>query len=166
MVRLNTERDRPQQISSVINLCLIGLSSTLLATSFALSQTAATEEVARSEPDNAAQQSRDSSSSDKDAEIIQELERMRNRIQELESELKRRHADSSAVVDAGRSAPVGTQQLVGGLEASPQPIVQADSPAAGATPAKAEPFAFADWTWLNGNPRTKEPAFDSKFFTP
>src|SRR5207249_3390929 len=33
-------------------------------------------------------------------------------------------------------------------------------------PAKAEPFAFADFTWLNGNPRTKTPAFDSKFFTP
>ncbi len=33
-------------------------------------------------------------------------------------------------------------------------------------PAKAEPFAFADWTWLNGNPRTRTPAFDSKFFTP
>jgi hypothetical protein len=33
-------------------------------------------------------------------------------------------------------------------------------------PAKAEPFAFADWTWLTGNPRTKEPAFESKFFTP
>jgi len=28
-------------------------------------------------------------------------------------------------------------------------------------PAKVEPFAFADWTWLNGNPRTKQPAFDS-----
>ena len=33
-------------------------------------------------------------------------------------------------------------------------------------PKKAEPFAFADWTWLTGNPRTKTPAFDSKFFTP
>src|SRR5262249_43400161 len=33
-------------------------------------------------------------------------------------------------------------------------------------PQKSEPFAFADWTWLNGNPRTKTPAFDSKFFTP
>jgi Putative beta-barrel porin-2, OmpL-like. bbp2 len=31
---------------------------------------------------------------------------------------------------------------------------------------KAEPFAFADFTWLNGNARTKTPAFDSKFFTP
>jgi len=31
---------------------------------------------------------------------------------------------------------------------------------------KAEPFAFADWTWLNGNPRTKEVPLDTKFFTP
>jgi hypothetical protein len=28
------------------------------------------------------------------------------------------------------------------------------------------PFSDWDWTWLNGNPRTKEAAFDSKFFTP
>jgi hypothetical protein len=34
------------------------------------------------------------------------------------------------------------------------------------TKTKAEPFAFADFTWLNGNARTKTPAFDSKFFTP
>src|SRR5712692_3331070 len=31
---------------------------------------------------------------------------------------------------------------------------------------KAEPFAFADFTWLNGNARTKELAMDTKFFTP
>src|SRR5712692_5978692 len=30
----------------------------------------------------------------------------------------------------------------------------------------AEPFAFADFTWLNGNPRTKKAALDTKFFTP
>ena len=35
-----------------------------------------------------------------------------------------------------------------------------------ATPQKIDPFSDADWTWLNGNPRNKEPAFDSKFFTP
>src|SRR3989442_7140907 len=29
-----------------------------------------------------------------------------------------------------------------------------------------EPFAFADFTWLNGNPRTKTAAMDTKFFTP
>ncbi|HTT34114.1 MAG TPA: outer membrane beta-barrel protein [Methylomirabilota bacterium] len=38
--------------------------------------------------------------------------------------------------------------------------------AAGGKPAKAEPFAFADFTWLNGNARTKEIPLDTKFFTP
>jgi hypothetical protein len=33
-------------------------------------------------------------------------------------------------------------------------------------PEKALPFAFADFTWLNGNPRTKEVPLDTKFFTP
>jgi len=33
-------------------------------------------------------------------------------------------------------------------------------------PAKAEPFAFADFTWLNGNARTKGSPMDTKFFTP
>jgi len=31
---------------------------------------------------------------------------------------------------------------------------------------KIEPFSDADWTWLNGNPRTKDIYWDSKFFTP
>jgi len=31
---------------------------------------------------------------------------------------------------------------------------------------KSEPFAFADFTWLNGNARTKEVPMDTKFFTP
>jgi hypothetical protein len=33
------------------------------------------------------------------------------------------------------------------------------------TPAS-EPFAFADFTWLTGNPRTKESPLETKFFTP
>jgi Putative beta-barrel porin-2, OmpL-like. bbp2 len=33
-------------------------------------------------------------------------------------------------------------------------------------PKKAEPFAFADFTWLTGSARTKELAMDTKFFTP
>jgi len=42
-----------------------------------------------------------------------------------------------------------------------------DKVVAGATKVpKAEPFAFADFTWLNGNARTKESPMDTKFFTP
>jgi len=39
--------------------------------------------------------------------------------------------------------------------ATPQPPVEK----------KAEPFAFADFTWLTGNPRTKESPLDTKAFT-
>ena len=38
-------------------------------------------------------------------------------------------------------------------------------PGAAKIPA-AEPFAFADFTWLTGNARTKESPMDTKFFTP
>src|SRR6267378_1222656 len=39
-------------------------------------------------------------------------------------------------------------------------------PAAAAKVQSTEPFAFADFTWLNGNARTKESPMDTKFFTP
>ena len=35
-----------------------------------------------------------------------------------------------------------------------------------AKPLAMEPFAFADFTWLTGNARTKESPMDTKFFTP
>jgi hypothetical protein len=163
MVRLNTKRNRPKQISSVINLCLIGIFIILLAVSLASSQTGSTADSGSER--NAQQQSSGGSSSDTDTEIIQELERMRNRIQQLESQLKQRHTANPTAADTGKSVPAENQQLVSSSEPSPQPAVQTESSASN-KPAKAEPFAFADWTWLNGNPRTKEPAFDSKFFTP
>jgi hypothetical protein len=43
-------------------------------------------------------------------------------------------------------------------------LVQANSQAK--APEKIEPFSDADWTWLNGSPRTKEIFWDTKFFTP
>jgi hypothetical protein len=53
--------------------------------------------------------------------------------------------------------------LLAQTPAAPQPVA---TPAAPDAPAKAaEPFAFADFTWLNGNPRTKDAPLDSKVFT-
>ena len=37
---------------------------------------------------------------------------------------------------------------------------------AAATPGPVAPFSDADWSWLNGNARTKDIFWDSKFFTP
>jgi hypothetical protein len=47
----------------------------------------------------------------------------------------------------------------------PQQAPEATTPAPPAVDNQT-PFADWDWTWLNGNPRNKDTAFDSKFFTP
>lgn len=100
-------------------------------------------------------------SSTDNAEILQELDRMRARIAELEAKLKAQSGDTTpkqeeavAAPDSAASLPQGSSKAI----AAQVPSTQKES--------KAEPFAFADFTWLTGNPRTKTPAFDSKFFTP
>ena len=73
---------------------------------------------------------------------------MKQRIEQLEAQLKK-EPRTTAVTTAKATAPVAAAPL-----------------AEAAKPAKAEPFAFADFTWLNGNARTKEVPLDTKFFTP
>jgi hypothetical protein len=55
-----------------------------------------------------------------------------------------------------------------GTSASGQDAGNQPAPAAPATPAvdNTTPFAFGDFTWLNGSPRNKDVVFDSPFFTP
>jgi len=103
-------------------------------------------------------------------EIVDELAAMKKRIEQLELALKQHETTeqpTTVVHSAKASAPVGISPSATTTSAS-IPEAQAVLPqtAAPAKPAKAEPFAFADWTWLNGNSRVKEPPFDTKFFTP
>ncbi len=70
-------------------------------------------------------------------------------------------ASSSNAVPANS---IATNIASSAAPASPAAVSTQDAQAA--KPAKAEPFAFADWTWLNGNARTKESPMDTKFFTP
>lgn len=155
------KRNQPKKVSSLITLHLIALFITLLATT-AYSQTA---DPASARDRTAPQQSADDSAADSNAEIIQELERMRTRIQELESLLKQRSVDASKDVNSAKTSAGRSEPFVSNSTSSSQSAAQAESSAANKT-SKAEPFAFADWTWLNGTPRTKEAAFDSRFFTP
>jgi hypothetical protein len=106
---------------------------------------------------------------DADSQILQELERMRARIQELESKLRERNEVREASPTATLEAQPAAVGPSANLMPTIAPAVAEQSQAASAKPlkpAKAEPFAFADWTWLNGNPRTKESPMDTKFFTP
>jgi hypothetical protein len=99
-------------------------------------------------------------------EILQELEAMKKRIAQLEAELKARTAaePSPAVVTPAKA----TEPAPAAAPVQPA-VAQLSSESAAAAATKVEkiaPFSDWDWTWLNGNPRNKDTAFDSKFFTP
>jgi hypothetical protein len=70
-------------------------------------------------------------------------------------------ATPGTVVASGSSSTIANTAGVG---PSQGPDSAANTGAETAT--KIEPFSDADWTWLNGSPRTKEIYWDSKFFTP
>jgi Putative beta-barrel porin-2, OmpL-like. bbp2 len=71
-------------------------------------------------------------------------------------------AAANAAAPASATATASTVQVSApsnvAMSASHQVTVE--------NPAKAEPFSFADFTWLNGTPRTKESPIETKFFTP
>ena len=72
-----------------------------------------------------------------------------------------------APATSAAGAASATAGLSGRMAQAPSPSSPGQSPdAAPAKKGKIDPFSDWDWTWLNGNPRTKEAAFDSKFFTP
>jgi hypothetical protein len=72
------------------------------------------------------------------------------------------------VVDTGDSPFPTLPSPQGPAAPAPQGSLAQGSPAAPAAPEVdlITPFADWDWTWLNGNPRNHDVAFDSKFFTP
>ena len=164
IVRLKTETHHLKK-SPVLQLGLILTVAFTCISSLTLAQTSQGIEISTSRAKDIARPVVNSTepAQDSDAAIIQELERMRDRIQQLETELKQRRAVTTTNVDSGTAWPPPAQELVSKSEA---PAHVTDASPSSEKPAKAEPFAFADFTWLNGNARTKTPAFDSKFFTP
>jgi hypothetical protein len=106
-----------------------------------------------------------------------ELEAMKERIALLEAELKAR-----AAVESPASPPPASPRAIEPVPAeSPAPPAPPQGPAVPppppATPEALQappatsgvdndtPFAFGDFSWLNGNPRNN-PVLDTKFFTP
>jgi len=171
-VRLKTERKTQLQLLFIPQFGLvIVLASFCFLSLQALAQNDQQGTMTSSRLGNSTQAASNpgSASNATDAEILQELDRMRARIQELESRLKQRSGEEVAKDSVQPSSTATSQVLSSSISASQGVAEQkgaADSESGSTKTPKAEPFAFADWTWLNGNPRTKEPAFDSKFFTP
>ncbi len=98
--------------------------------------------------------------------LLKELDAMRLRIEKLEAQLKQRDAAEQPAevnhIDPQPAVPSLNMSMTANNAGAETSTESAPPPSASSS----EPFAFADWSWLNGNPRTKEAAFDSKFFTP
>ena len=116
-----------------------------------------------------------------------EVERLRAEVEQQKSKppgLERRDADPAVLLEPsvtgrGPNVPSLTAENFASTTATPSAnptsaalkgwLAQNPSTASESEAAKKEkiaPFSDWDWTWLNGNARTKEAAFDSKFFTP
>ncbi len=124
------------------------------------------------------------------AELEKELEAMKERIAVLEAALKARIAAESTAAELSAKTAVSAALPPVALSPQAQPAPQGTPappvppqapPAPPAAPAIPEalqapdstpgvdnftPFAYGDFTWLNGNPRTKDTVLDTKFFTP
>jgi putative OmpL-like beta-barrel porin-2 len=118
--------------------------------------------------------------------LLDRVEQLEKRVADLES--KGNPAAASAA-DASAAQPASANTAASAVAAANSSITPGPTPGssdpisnsrvsvlgpqatekgksgAAKTPAT-EPFAFADFTWLNGNARTKESPMDTKFFTP
>jgi hypothetical protein len=130
----------------------------------------------------------DSGSTDKtdQQQMREELKALREEVERLRAEVEKGKNSNAAPVSPGTSTtgavqptPASTNPVTpAATAATPPPAVVTPVPAGNSQVAsvaaestlpkktKIEPFSDWDWTWLNGNPRTKDLAFDSKFFTP
>ena len=99
------------------------------------------------------------------------------RMEQLETELQELLKSRAALTAATPAMPTPATPILAARanEALPAAVpvqaavAQTSSDPSAAPPAKVEkiaPFSDWDWTWLNGNPRNKDVAFDTKFFTP
>jgi len=111
---------------------------------------------------------------ERERQLLDRVEQLERRMAELEGKAQPAAAApaSPSVNSNSSSASVGTSAIAPNT-ASPETVSPGVQPPATekqatstAKPEKAQPFAFADFTWLNGNARTKDLAFDTKFFTP
>ncbi len=114
--------------------------------------------------------------------LLDRVEQLEKRVAQLESKgnasaeaeasaaqsVSTNSTGSSALETAERPATGATTGVTSNVTPKTETVASVGSqekPAAG-KPKKAEPFAFGDFTWLNGNARTKDTPYATNFFTP
>ncbi len=112
--------------------------------------------------------------------MLDRIEQLEKRVAELETKGTGTATASSPAPAAGTPASfpapaassIAAAPASAGAGSSSSATVKQDQPTAQTAvattgkPPVVAPFSDADWTWLNGNARTKEIYWDTKFFTP
>jgi hypothetical protein len=108
----------------------------------------------------------------------QKIQQLQDKLDEIEKELIELKRANSAqpeahhVTTAKASAPpppavsASAPPSTFSASAPPPTVSEEESVITDPSNPKSEPFAFADFTWLNGNPRTKDTPYATKYFTP
>jgi hypothetical protein len=109
---------------------------------------------------------------DASSAIVTELAAMEARIEELEAALKARDAATPAPAQPVTTTPATADAAAQPPKADVATPATAQESSTAAPEISAErttasaPFSKDDWTWLNGNPRTKDTPLATKYFTP
>jgi putative OmpL-like beta-barrel porin-2 len=97
------------------------------------------------------------------AAVAKQLEDMERRIDELEAELKARNAAAPPAAPASAIPADPKGQAPTEAAAASSPAVKSFDPQ---KQTKSDPFAWADWTWMNGTSRNTDTPLATKYFTP
>jgi hypothetical protein len=128
---------------------------------------------------------------EREAWLLEQVVELKKRVAELESKANPTATpapSTTSTAQPGPSKPVDPSMAAPGESSSAQPAsLNTIAPSAGLNAMKAAsmpavgppqvakttgkpeptvPFAYADWTWLNGTARNKDAVWDSKYFTP
>jgi hypothetical protein len=95
--------------------------------------------------------------------LLERIDKLEKRLADLESRVAAKPPDNGAAMAKPSTDRIGSGHTSTETNPSTEVKQEAGNPS---KPKKSEPFAFADWSWLTGNARTKQLAADSKFFTP
>jgi hypothetical protein len=89
----------------------------------------------------------------------QKIQQLQDKLEEIQKELIELKKANSAQPETHHTTTTKASVAAPDLSEAEPEVTDPSSP-------HSEPFAFADFTWLNGNARTKDTPYATRFFTP
>ena len=160
-------------------LCLLGLGVPRIG--HADDETKYTDAAARPSATAASSAKPSSGLTEREQWLLNRVEQLERRVAELEAKQPKSPTESAGLSSGASNAsdpsaspvksaspgspdtgvPSAAKSDIGPDSSTPQ-TARAGLP----KPQPTQPFAYADWTWLNGTARNKDAVWDSKYFTP